>query len=75
MAEDMGVDIFPGFPGKNLIFRPDGSVGGVMTNDLGVDKDGIRKPGFQPGVELHARVTLLGEGCRGSLSQVHRPTT
>lgn len=74
MAEDMGVDVFPGFAGKDLIFRPDGSVGGIVTNDLGVDKDGSHKPGYQPGVELLAKVTLLGEGCRGSLSQVTCPT-
>ncbi len=43
---------------------------GVATGDFGVAKDGSRKPTYSPGVDLRARVTLLAEGCRGSLSEV-----
>ena len=68
-AEELGVDIYPGFAASELLLKG-GAVAGVATNDFGVAKDGTRKPTFQRGMELQARATLLAEGCRGSLSEV-----
>ncbi len=68
-AEELGVDIYPGFAASELLLKG-GAAAGVATNDFGVAKDGTRKPTFQRGLELQARATLLAEGCRGSLSEV-----
>jgi flavin-dependent dehydrogenase len=68
-AEALGVGVLPGFAGKELLFSWDGAVAGVATGDLGLDKAGKPIPGkFTPGVDLLARVTLLAEGARGSLT-------
>jgi len=67
-AEALGVEIYPGFPARSLIVE-DGAVKGVVTGDLGVAKDGSRKPDYVPGMELRARYTLFAEGARGSLSK------
>jgi electron-transferring-flavoprotein dehydrogenase len=67
-AEEMGVNIFPGFDGKELLFADDGrTIIGVRAGDKGLDKDGKAKPNFEPGIDLLAKVTVLGEGARGSL--------
>ncbi|KAI5293069.1 hypothetical protein KEM52_005850 [Ascosphaera acerosa] len=69
-AEALGVEVYPGFAGAGLLFRADdGSVRGVRTNDLGVARDGRPKPAFAPGMDFAARVTLLAEGCHGSLAK------
>ena len=68
-AEELGVDIFPGFPAAQILYNDDGSVGGVITGDMGVGRDGQPKPGFEPGMELRAKFTLFGEGVRGHLSK------
>ena len=68
-AEALGVEIYPGFAAAEVLYGDDGHVRGVATGDMGVAKDGTRKPEYQPGIELHARYTLFAEGCRGSLSQ------
>ncbi|GAA0731112.1 electron transfer flavoprotein-ubiquinone oxidoreductase [Sphingomonas japonica] len=68
-AEGLGVEIFPGFAAAEILFNDDGSVKGVATGDMGVAKDGTRKPDWQPGLELHARYTFLAEGVRGHLSK------
>ncbi|PSC72345.1 Electron transfer flavo -ubiquinone mitochondrial [Micractinium conductrix] len=68
-AEDLGVEIFPGFAGARVIYGPAGDVHGVQTNDFGIAKDGTHKPSFSLGMALTARATLFAEGCRGSLSQ------
>ncbi|XP_051133139.1 electron transfer flavoprotein-ubiquinone oxidoreductase, mitochondrial isoform X2 [Andrographis paniculata] len=68
-AEELGVEIYPGFAAHEILYDTDGKVIGIATNDMGVAKDGSKKDNFQPGVELKGRVTLLGEGCRGSLSE------
>lgn len=68
-AEGMGVEVYPGFPGKELLLDWQGAAAGVATGDFGVAKDGRRKASFAPGVDLVARVTLLAEGARGSLSE------
>jgi electron-transferring-flavoprotein dehydrogenase len=68
-AETMGIDIFPGFAATELLLNDDGSIKGVATGDMGIGKDGEPKPAHEPGMELHARYTLLAEGARGSLSK------
>jgi electron-transferring-flavoprotein dehydrogenase len=68
-AEGLGVEIFPGFSASEVLCTEQGAVCGVATRDVGVDKDGTRKPTFARGMELHARQTLLAEGCRGSCSE------
>ena len=68
-AEAMGVEIFPGFAASELLFHDDGRVKGVVTGIMGIDAQGEQKPAFEAGMELHAKYTLMGEGCRGSLSQ------
>jgi electron-transferring-flavoprotein dehydrogenase len=70
-AEAMGINIFPGFDGKEILLADDGiTVTGVRTGDKGLDKDGNPKPNFEPGIDLLAKVTVLGEGARGSLMKV-----
>src|SRR6476661_2578578 len=68
-AEELGVEIFPGFPAAEILYNEDGSVKGVATGDMGIARDGSHRPDYQPGMELHARYTFFAEGCRGSLSQ------
>jgi electron-transferring-flavoprotein dehydrogenase len=69
-AEAMGVEIYPGFAGAEVLFHDDGSVKGVATGDMGLDKDGNPIDGmFEPGMELHAKQTIFAEGCRGSLTK------
>ena len=68
-AEALGVEIYPGFAAAEVLFDDAGAVAGVATGDMGIAKDGSRKPDYQPGMELRAKYTLFAEGCRGSLSQ------
>ncbi len=68
-AEELGVEIFPGFAAAEVLFNDDGSVKGVATGDMGVARDGTRKPDYTPGMEIHARYTFLAEGVRGHLSK------
>ena len=68
-AEALDVSIFPGFPASEVLYREDGSVKGVATQDMGVGRDGKPKASFEPGVELHARITVFAEGCRGHLTK------
>ncbi|MCX7630472.1 MAG: electron transfer flavoprotein-ubiquinone oxidoreductase [Geminicoccaceae bacterium] len=68
-AEALGVEIFPGFAGARLLFDDQGRVSGVGTGDAGVGRDGEPGPNFQPGIDLRARLTVLAEGCRGSLTK------
>jgi len=67
-AESRAIDLLAGFPGAELLFE-DGRVAGVRTGDKGIDKHGQRKGNFESGVELRAKVTILAEGARGSLSK------
>ena len=67
-AEALGVEIYPGFPAAEYIFE-DGAVRGVITGDMGVARDGSQKDMHQPGMELRAKYTLIGEGARGSLAK------
>jgi len=68
-AEALGVEVFPGFAAAELLYDEEGRVKGVATGDMGVRRDGTPGPNYQPGMELHARVTLLAEGCHGSLTK------
>ena len=68
-AETLGVEIFPGFPASEILYKEDGSVKGIVTQDMGLDKDGKKKDGYEPGMELHAKVTVFAEGCRGHLGK------
>ena len=68
-AEELGVEIYPGFAAAEVLYHADGSVKGVATGDMGVGKDGQKTSNYQPGVELHGRLTLFAEGCRGSLTK------
>ena len=68
-AESLGVDVFPGFPASEIIFK-DGRVSGVITGDMGVDANGNPKDSFQPGMEIIANEsTIFAEGCRGHLGK------
>jgi electron-transferring-flavoprotein dehydrogenase len=68
-AEELGVEVYPGFAAAEVLFHEDGAVKGVATGDMGVGRDGKPKDAYQPGMELHAKYTFFAEGCRGSLSQ------
>jgi electron-transferring-flavoprotein dehydrogenase len=68
-AEQLGVEIFPGFAAQDIYYNEDGSVGGVITGDMGLDKEGKPKDSFMPGMELKAKYTVFAEGCRGHLGK------
>ena len=68
-AEELGVDIFPGFSGSDLSLDTDGSIRGVITGDMGRTKDGSEGDNFEPGIELRGKQTIFAEGCRGSLTK------
>lgn len=68
-AEELGVEIYPGYPGAEVLYHEDGSVKGVATSDVGIAKDGSPKDGFARGMEFHAKTTIFAEGCRGHLSK------
>jgi electron-transferring-flavoprotein dehydrogenase len=68
-AEALGVDIFPGFAAAEALFDDNGAVKGVRIGDMGLNKDGTPGPNFAPGVEIHATLTVLAEGSRGSISK------
>jgi electron-transferring-flavoprotein dehydrogenase len=68
-AEELGVEIYPGFAAAAVLYDDQGRVRGVATGDMGIGKDGKPTERYQPGVELLASETLFAEGCRGSLSK------
>jgi electron-transferring-flavoprotein dehydrogenase len=68
IAESKGINVLPGFSGADLLWEGDRCVG-VRTGDRGVDKDGTPKDNFEPGMDLTAKVTVLGEGPRGHLTR------
>jgi electron-transferring-flavoprotein dehydrogenase len=68
-AEQLGVEIFPGFAAHEVLYNEDGSVGGIITGDMGLDKNGQPKDSFMPGMELKAKYTIFAEGCRGHLGK------
>ncbi len=68
-AEALGVEVYPGFAAAEVLYNDDGSVKGVATGDMGVERDGTPGAGFTRGMELHGKYTLIGEGVRGSLAK------
>lgn len=68
-AESLGVEVFPGFAAAEVLYHEDGRVKGIATGDLGINKEGEQGPNYMPGMELHAKYTLFGEGCRGHLGK------
>jgi len=68
-AEQLGVEIFPGFPAQEVLYNDDGSVAGVLTGDMGLDTEGNPKDSYVPGMELRAKYTVFAEGCRGHLGK------
>ena len=67
-AEGLDIHIFAGFPASEIIYENDRVIG-VITGDMGIDSEGEKKPGYEPGVELRAKFTVLAEGCRGHLGK------
>ena len=68
-AEALGVEIYPGFAAAGLLYNEQGAVSGVVTGDMGVERDGSQGPGFAPGMALLGKYVLIGEGARGSLAK------
>jgi electron-transferring-flavoprotein dehydrogenase len=68
-AEQLGVDVFPGFAAAEALFDQQGAVKGIRIGDMGVEKNGAHGPNFALGPEIHAKLTIFAEGCRGSVSK------
>jgi electron-transferring-flavoprotein dehydrogenase len=68
-AEALGVEIYPGMAASEVVYDDNGAIKGVVAGVFGVGKDGAHKPDYQPGLELHAKYTLIAEGARGSLAK------
>jgi electron-transferring-flavoprotein dehydrogenase len=68
-AEELGVEIYPGFAAAEVLYDETGRVKGVATGDMGIGKNGEPTDAYQPGMELHGKVTMFAEGCRGSLTK------
>jgi len=68
-AEGLGVEIFPGMACSELVYGENGEVKGVVAGEFGKNPDGTPGPAYEPGMELHGKYVLLGEGVRGSLSK------
>ena len=67
-AENLGVEIFPGFPASQIVYENE-KVVGVITGDMGIGANGEKKPNFEPGIEIRAKKTVFAEGCRGHLGK------
>ena len=68
-AEAVGVDVFPGYSAAAAVYDENGAVKGVQIGDMGLEKDGAPGPNFTPGIEIHAKLTVLAEGSRGSITK------
>ncbi len=68
-AEQLGVEIFPGFAAAEVLYHDDGQVKGIATGDMGLSSSGEEKAGYMQGMELHASYTIFSEGCRGHLGK------
>ena len=69
-AENLGVEVYPGFAAQEVLYNEQGAVCGILTGDMGVDREGQPKDGmYTPGMELRAKYTLFAEGCRGHLGK------
>jgi electron-transferring-flavoprotein dehydrogenase len=69
-AEAAGINVFPGFAAAEVLYDDKGRVKGVATSDMGIGKDGERKPNYEPGYELLGKYTIFAEGCRGNLGEL-----
>jgi electron-transferring-flavoprotein dehydrogenase len=68
-AENLGVEIFPGFSAAEILYGENDEVLGIATGDMGLSKTGEKKDSYMQGMELHAKFTLFAEGCRGHLGK------
>jgi electron-transferring-flavoprotein dehydrogenase len=68
-AQELGVEVYPGFSASEVLYGAGGEVTGIATADMGINKDGSQKDTYTPGMELRGKQTLFAEGCRGSLSE------
>jgi electron-transferring-flavoprotein dehydrogenase len=68
LVEEQGINIFPGFAGTEVLYEGERVIG-VRTGDKGIDADGSKKSNFEPGIDLHAKVTVFGDGSRGNLTK------
>lgn len=68
-AEALGIEVYSGFAAAEVIYSDEGAVKGVATPETGISKDGEHTASYDPGMELHAGITIVAEGCRGSLSR------
>ena len=68
-AENMGIEIFPGFAAAEVVYHEDGSVKGIATGDMGVTESGEHKDSYMQGMELRGKYTLFSEGCHGHLGK------
>ena len=69
IAEELGIEIYPGFAASDVAYDENSNVTGIITGDLGIGKDGEKTPNYQLGMQLLAKQTIFAEGCRGSLSK------
>lgn len=67
-AEDLGIEIFPGFAASSLLIEED-QINGIYTTELGIAKDGTKTENYQPGVAIRCKQLILAEGCRGSITK------
>lgn len=68
-AEQLGVEVFPGFAASDILYDENGAVAGVVTGDMGVSASGEQKDSYMPGMELRAKYTVFAEGARGHLGK------
>ena len=68
-AEELGVEIYPGFAATEVLYNDEGAVIGVATGDMGIEKNGEPGPNYTRGMELLGKYVLIGEGVRGSLAK------
>ena len=68
-AEQLGVEVYPGFAAAQVLFSDDGSVKGVAVGDMGIGRNGEKTDGYMPGMDLLAKQTIFAEGCRGHLTK------
>jgi electron-transferring-flavoprotein dehydrogenase len=68
LVEEMGVNVFPGFTGVELL-EEGSAIAGVRTGDKGIDKNGEKKGNYEPGIDLKAKLTIFGDGSRGFMSK------
>ena len=71
-AENLGVEVFPGFAASDVVYGENGEVKGVVAGVMGIAADGSHKPDYEPGMELHGKYVFFAEGARGSLTKLVR---